>query len=263
MAGSTRRKFALGLLGLLGTGGLAAWFTKNSIIRWALGWVHNEGLRLTAAPATGEDACVLTSSQTEGPFFISSPIRRNIKEDRRGKDLILRIQIVRMPECTPLAGAMVEIWHCDADGAYSGYPEDMAHDPWKTLWVAGTGDANVAPLTTARFLRGARQTDASGVVEFDTIFPGWYEPRSPHIHFKVLVDGGESLTSQFYFTEEFCNRIYLHVSPYSVYGSSPYTPANDIALSGYLEAHGLLLNPIWSDDAPLVASAKVGMQKSA
>lgn len=263
MARTTRRRFALGVLGVGGGASLLAWFQRNSIIRWMLSFVQNDALVMSAAPAIGQDACILTASQVEGPFFIGSPLRRDIKEDRQGKEMTLRIEVVRMPECAPIEDALVEIWHCDAEGAYSGYPEDMGHDPWKTIRVAGLGAAHVEPTTEARFLRGAQRTDAAGVVEFDTIFPGWYEPRSPHVHFKVLVDDREYLTSQFYFAPEFCNRMYLHLAPYSTYGESPYRPENDPAMMANQDARGLLLNPVWDDLGPVQASARVGVQRPA
>ncbi len=266
MAKATRRKFILSFLGILGIGGVVAWVNKNGILRWMLRRTNNEGLQMSAAPKLTEDICVLTSSQVEGPFFIASPIRKDIKEDRKGKEMNLKIQIVRMPECVPIQGAVVELWHCDAEGNYSGYPEDMSHDPWKTLMLVGTSGANVGnvkPMNEARFLRGAQETDTSGQVEFNTIFPGWYDPRAPHIHIKVLINKEEYLTSQFYFNPEFCNMIYLNQEPYKIYGGSPYTPQNDFAISGHLQAEGLLLEPKWNDDLPLEASAKVGIRKSA
>ena len=262
MEKTTRRKFLFSFLGVLGFGGVTVWFKKNDILRWILRRTNNEGLKVSAAPKLTDDFCVLTSSQVEGPFFIASPIRSDIKEDRKGKEMNLKIQILRMPECVPIAGAVVELWQCDAEGIYSGYPEDIGHDPWKTLRLIGVSGENVKPLNEARFLRGVQETDTNGQVEFNTIFPGWYEPRAPHIHFKVLIDKEECLTSQFYFDSEFCNRIYLHEEPYKIYGECPYNLQNDIAISDHLEAEGLILNPKWNDNLPLAASAKVGIIKS-
>ncbi|MCI0443563.1 hypothetical protein L0152_10135, partial [bacterium] len=198
--------------------------------------------------------------QIEGPFFIAAPHRRNLKEDRRGKELHLRLQVVRIPGGAPVEGGIVEIWHCDADGVYSGYPAEVAHDLWKTLALVGLQGKHVYPMNEKRFLRGAQITDANGMVEFETIFPGWYEPRTPHIHFKIIAGDLSYLTSQFYFEPSFCNRIY-HQSPYSIHGACPYTPENDTAIRQYQNANGLLLQPIWSDSGPLLASARIGITK--
>ncbi|MFN0173913.1 MAG: hypothetical protein ACKVU0_04625 [Saprospiraceae bacterium] len=263
MKKSTRRKFLFGTLTLAGAGAVA-WFNKNSILRWLVLKNSNDGLKLNPAPLLGEDLCVLTSSQTEGPFFIASPFRKDIREDRKGKEMNLKMQILRMPDCNPIEGAVVEIWHCDAEGVYSGYPAEIAHDIWETLNLIGAKEGNVAPTNETRFLRGAQRTDANGVVEFLTIFPGWYDPRMPHIHFKVLIDEKELLTSQFYFEREFFDKLYVSVEPYSKFGKSPFHIQNDGVLGegDTDELDGLVLNPIWNDDLPLEASAKIGLKQT-
>lgn len=264
MGNTTRRKLILSFLGILGVAGITAWFKKNSIIRWMFQRVDNANLKISFPPKLEDNLCVLTSSQVEGPFFISSPIRHDIKEDRQGKEMNLRMQIVRVPDCTPIAGAVVEIWHCDAEGVYSGYPDDGAHDPWATLkfvGLAGLTGENVKPINDARFLRGAQESGTKGYVEFNTIFPGWYEPRAPHIHFKVIINNKEQLTSQFYFEQELCDRLYTSLEPYTKYGKSPYNIHNDIVLKGMTQLDGLLLKPTWNGDYSLEASAKIGIKK--
>lgn len=256
---NSRRQVLLGTLGVVAGGGFAAWSKRNSILGWAARLNRNAALQLTPAPTLDGQAAVLTPEQVEGPFFVSAPHRRNVKEDRRGKDLHLRMQVVRIPGGAPVEGGIVEMWHCDADGAYSGYPAEVAHDLWKTLALIGLQAEHVDPMNEERFLRGAQITDANGMVEFETIFPGWYEPRPPHIHFKVIAHDRLYLTSQFYFEPSFCNRIYLHQSPYSSHGACPYTAENDTAIKQYQDAKGLLLEPVWSDTAPLLASARIGI----
>jgi protocatechuate 3,4-dioxygenase beta subunit len=71
--------------------------------------------------------------------------------------------------CEPLAGALVDVWQCDAAGVYSGV-EDIA-DRFDT--------------TGKRFLRGHQVTDRQGLARFTTIYPGWYRGRTVHIHFKI------------------------------------------------------------------------------
>lgn len=262
MKKGSRRKFIVTAFSILGIGGVILWFSKSKIIRWLLLSTKNKGLTMSLAPNVSEDICILTSSQTEGPFFISSPLRNNLMEDRKGLEMNLKIQIVRAPDCLPIHGAIVEIWHCDAEGVYSGYPEDLAHDPWKTLALAGTGGDNVQPITESRFLRGAQESDADGMVAFKTIFPGWYDGRAPHIHFKILVDTKEQLTSQFYFEPGLCNQIYLNTAPYDKYGESPFTIHNDIVINEDINAvDGLLLNPTLSQTGMAQAAIKIGIER--
>jgi protocatechuate 3,4-dioxygenase beta subunit len=109
---NTRRTVVLGTLGVV-TGGGFVWFKRNSILGWAARLNRNEALQLAPAPTLDGKLAVLTPEQVEGPFFVSAPHRRNVKEDRRGKDLHLRMQVVRFPGGAPVEGGIVEMWHCD------------------------------------------------------------------------------------------------------------------------------------------------------
>ncbi len=127
-------------------------------------------------------SCTATAAETEGPFPIKDPAsleRVNIIGDRTGVDLDVEITILNQNEaCAPLAGAIVDIWHCDKDGYYSEY--------------GGTNMQQV-DFTNNHFLRGRQVTDANGKVAFTTIFPGWYQSRATHIHVHVYNGSGNSL----------------------------------------------------------------------
>jgi protocatechuate 3,4-dioxygenase beta subunit len=147
-------------------------------------------------------ACRAWAEQDQGPFHRDDePIRRDIAEDRPGAPLTLGIRITG-PDDTPLRGAGVEIWHCDALGRYSGFAPP---EPAPTV-------AQARYLPDATFLRGRQITDAAGMVEFRTIYPGWYPGRTVHIHAIVHV-GGAPLTSQLYFPEPINNTV-LATEPY-------------------------------------------------
>jgi protocatechuate 3,4-dioxygenase beta subunit len=149
------------------------------------------GARPTAesTPFDESASCVLTAEQTEGPFYIDTDsIRSDIREDRAGKELRLAIRVRAAGDCTPLANAVVDVWHCDASGGYSGVEGE-------------TGET---------YLRGAQVTDADGMVEFRTIYPGWYPGRTPHIHLKVHLDSSTLLTTQLYFDEATSDRVYAN-----------------------------------------------------
>jgi len=122
-------------------------------------------------------SCVLQREVTEGPYYLDLDlVRRDIRGGRKGTALTLRFQVVDATTCKPIPNAAVEIWHADAAGEYSG--------------VAGN---------SGTWLRGIQRADASGRVRFESIFPGWYRGRTPHIHMKVFVSGDEVHTGQVFF----------------------------------------------------------------
>jgi protocatechuate 3,4-dioxygenase beta subunit len=141
-------------------------------------------------------ACVVTPEQTEGPFFIDKRLQRaDIRADpasgalRGGTPLMLtlRVHAVGRSACLPVSGAIVDLWHCDADGQYSGVDQK----------TGGSAKEN--------FLRGYQVTGSGGTVRFITVYPGWYPGRAVHIHFKVRTrasgNKGSEFTSQLYFDD--------------------------------------------------------------
>jgi protocatechuate 3,4-dioxygenase beta subunit len=173
------------------------------------------GLNAQALPA-----CIATPAQMEGPFFVDTRLNRSdIRSDPADKSvkdgvplaLTLRVSSVTAKGCLPLAGAIVDVWHCDAAGAYSDSDRS----------TAGKG-----------FLRGYQMTDGAGAATFTTIYPGWYPGRAVHIHFKVRVMAGPALghefTSQLYFDDALSERIFTR-RPYSTRGKG-YVRNNDDGL---------------------------------
>jgi protocatechuate 3,4-dioxygenase beta subunit len=145
----------------------------------AAGWRAGAGGAGPAAVASGAVSCVLAPEQTEGPYYIDGEkLRRNITEGKSGVSLTLRALVVDASTCRPIRGAALDIWHCDAAGAYSGF---------------GAG------ATSRTFLRGIQKTDAKGFATFKTIYPGWYPGRTVHIHVKVHLGGNVVHTGQLYF----------------------------------------------------------------
>ena len=142
----------------------------------------------------------------------------------------------------------------------------LNHDLWKTVMFLNKNSKNIGdnikPVTESRFLRGAQQSDSKGMVEFKTILPGWYEGRAPHIHFKIIANEKEELTSQFYFEPKFCDEIYVSTEPYNKYGESPYTIHNDSVIHEDITAvEGLLLNPSKVGNN-LESIVKIGIQRA-
>ncbi len=248
-------KFSLGTLAF---GALAYW-QRNTVARFALTNFSN-GVEAKLAPEAGADICVLTPEQTSGPYYVKSPLRTNITEDRPGLPLKLAIEIVRVPECSPVEGATVEIWQCDARGYYSGYSKATVRAPFDTLAniLMTQKDGAIPPTDTETFMRGGQITDASGLVAFETIFPGWYDPRVTHIHIKVSKNGETFLTTQLYFPDALVADIYTNHPEYKDFGPCPYNLSNDSALRDLREETGVVLKTLRSENL-LTASVRFGI----
>jgi protocatechuate 3,4-dioxygenase beta subunit len=117
--------------------------------------------------------------------------------------------------CTPLKDALVDLWHVDASGAYSGYP----------------GQPGGQDTSGQTFLRGTQVADDEGVAMFETIYPGWYPGRTVHIHFKVYYRNNTYATSQFYFPDDFTDKVYRR-TPYSDRPNRTTRNVNDSVLRG-------------------------------
>jgi protocatechuate 3,4-dioxygenase beta subunit len=145
--------------------------------------------------------CAIMPQTTAGPFYFDPELERSdISEGREGVPLVVRLQVVD-GQCRPLAGKRVDIWHCDAQGMYSGYP--------------GQGDSRDIDTSGQKFLRGVQHTDERGIVAFATIYPGWYPGRTTHIHFKAFPDDGSSLTGQLFFPDDLSEHLFTTVAPYN------------------------------------------------
>jgi protocatechuate 3,4-dioxygenase beta subunit len=158
-----------------------------------------ESTGATTSTTSSNPACVLTPALTEGPFYFDAgQIRRDITEGRPGTPLLLALEVVSASSCSPIRDALVDIWHCDAIGLYSGYGSE------------GTAGE--------RFLRGIQVTDGSGRAEFETIYPGFYRGRTIHIHLKIHLDERTAVTSQLFFPES-VNEAVMVTSPYDASGT--------------------------------------------
>ncbi len=153
-------------------------------MRW-ISAADNSEFSPTSYSFETSDLCALNAESMTGPFFIPGTlVRRNIAEGHPGIPLRLRLKVVDVAGCRALPGAAVEIWHCDASGVYSGYP---SFSPDEIPMISPNSRRD--PSDEKRFSRGIQFGDASGFVEFETIIPGWYAPRTPHIHVRVSKPG--------------------------------------------------------------------------
>jgi protocatechuate 3,4-dioxygenase beta subunit len=146
------------------------------------------------AVASGAVSCVLAPEQTEGPYYIArEKVRRNITDGRPGTPLLLRAFVVDASTCRAIKNAAVDIWHADAEGIYSGFGEGAA---------------------SRTFMRGIQRSNAKGLALFRTVYPGWYQGRTVHIHVKVHLGGNVLHTGQLYFPDTVTDAVYRK-APYN------------------------------------------------
>jgi protocatechuate 3,4-dioxygenase beta subunit len=181
------RRELLGLLGIAG-GGLLCSSVATTV----------SGGKGTS-PRFDLPSCVVKPELTEGPYFVDEQINRSdVRSDpasgkiREGSllEVEFRVSQVGRTECKPLIGAMVDLWHCDAQGIYSDVQD----------WQSDT--------TGQKFLRGYQLTDDNGIAKFTTVYPGWYPGRAVHIHFKVRANNHD-FTSQLFFDESLTQKVHV------------------------------------------------------
>lgn len=232
------RRDTLRLLGATGAASLLGVSGQSRLLPWLLntpGAVGYEDLvtrlvrpvlfaasPLQVTKPVTEMSCVARPALTEGPFFVDELLNRSdIRSDpsnntvKPGTPLKIKFNIFRTSgsTCTPLVGAYVDLWHCDASGGYSD--------------VSGQGNPN---NLGQKFLRGYQVTDANGAVEFTTIYPGWYSGRTVHMHYKVRLFSGATktyeFTSQVMFDDTVTDQVYTQ-SPYSARPNRNTRNSND------------------------------------
>lgn len=168
--------------------------TRREVLKRAAGLGLAIGAASTGTLLAADEECKIVAAPglTEGPYFVDEILNRvDIRTDptdgsvQEGSRFDLTINLSRVDNCssTPLVGAVVDIWHCNANGDYS----------------------DVGSLVGRKYLRGYQMSDRNGQVKFTTIFPGWYRGRAVHIHFKVRTFslGAQTyeFTSQFFFDD--------------------------------------------------------------
>ena len=192
----------------------------------------------TTGTAVATPSCIVRPALTEGPYFVDEKLNRSdIRPEpttgavKPGLALVLAFNVARVSagSCVALQNAQVDIWHCDALGVYSD-----ASDP--SFNTKGQ-----------KFLRGYQVTDASGKAVFTTIYPGWYQGRAVHIHFKIrttAANGAVSdFTSQLFFDDAQNAQVFAQ-SPYSQKGTGWMKNAQDGIYTG--GGDKLLLKPTQS-----------------
>jgi protocatechuate 3,4-dioxygenase beta subunit len=151
-----------------------------------------------------------------GPYFVDNQLDRSdirvepstgVVKPGEALALAFSVQQIATGQCSPLSGAMVDGWQCDAAGVYSGVNDRM---------VGFNTEGQ-------KFLRGYQVTDANGLAQFTTIYPGWYQGRAVHIHFKIRTPVQAALADQTDKTYEFTSQLFFDDSLTDrIHGQHPY-----------------------------------------
>lgn len=223
------RRDAVRLMGMAGIAGLAG-CGASGMTNSSSSSANSTGT--STSSGSSSSACSKGISKTEGPYWVdgdtNTPNRSDIRPDTKGTvvqtgyqgvllNLSFAIYTYSASGCTSLQNARVDIWHASAQGVYS----DISSE--------NTSDDN--------FLRGYQLSDASGLVSFTTIYPGWYSGRTPHIHLRVRTyDSSGNLatnsTTQIFFNDSLSDSIYAASSYYARSGSRDTYNSGDNIYNG-------------------------------
>ncbi|KAH6717462.1 Intradiol ring-cleavage dioxygenase [Leptodontidium sp. MPI-SDFR-AT-0119] len=213
---------------------------RNVAKRDATDVSHLSSLDVTPTTSGVEDiifansTCLLSPEGEEGPYYVKGEyIRSDISEDQPGVEVIWDLQFINAETCEPIENLTSDIWHCNATGVYAG--------------VIATGNGNTADTSNIdkTFLRGLQTTDSEGVVQYTSIFPGYYSGRATHVHVETHLNGtvlpngtytGGSIAhiGQFFFDQDLITEVNA-LSPYSENTNTITENADDRVVSAELE----------------------------
>jgi len=204
--------------------------------------------------AGGGSSCELMCQATIGPCHTTSPERQDVSDGWDGMPVRLALELVD-EGCNPIEDAIVEIWHTNHQGVYSGRINAMCN----------ATEAERA----AQFFRGYQRTDANGRVDFDTCFPGWYRGRAVHIHFRVQTgtyDASDSaaavVVSQLFFTDELVSEIFDGEPLYEDFGQPDTWLTNDNIIGGTNVKTPYVCDVQRTSDGAMLASKRLVVRAS-
>ncbi|KAK6220646.1 Kelch-like protein 10 [Pestalotiopsis sp. IQ-011] len=203
------------------------------------------------------DTCILSPIVTEGPYIWprSQTLRQDMSEGQPGVPLWLDIGVLDVNTCEPLPNVLLDFWNCNATGSYSSFTGLSPNTPFLDLltelnitesdFVIGETDLHTDDTT---WLRGQWPTDAQGMMEMKTTFPGFYVQRAVHIHIQAYTDwalsengtvstGHIASTGQLYFDESVLEQI-LALEPYASHTEINRTTNAEDTLIPLGEANG-------------------------
>jgi len=245
----SRRRLMLAVLGAAGSAIVAA--CAGSTRTGSAPTASTSATASASGVPVATPTCIVTPAETEGPYFVDDRLNRaDIRVDpfdgsvRPGVSLSLTFNVAKVgTTCTALEGAQVDVWHCDALGVYS--------------------DVSAESTVGKRYLRGYQVTDSTGTVTFSTIYPGWYQGRAVHIHFKVRTFSGAQktfeFTSQIFFDDGISDEVFQQ-SPYSSRGARDTRNAVDMVYTSNNNSGAMLLANVTRSDVGYRASFGIGLR---
>lgn len=127
---------------------------------------------------TNPRPCTPTFADGGGPYYQpNSPYREQLAPpNHNGQSLTVSGRVFQNDCRTPVANAVIDIWHANENGSYE-----------------------------QNWYRGKIVTDSQGHYTFSSIIPKGYGEgtamRPPHIHFKIFIQNQEIITSQMFFPD--------------------------------------------------------------
>ncbi len=247
----TRRE-VLALMGIASVGVVAAACAPaavGSAVPSATSGASATAAAVASATTGALPACVVVPELTEGPYYVDeklerSDIRVDTSDGSTVDGKVLRIDwVVSQVDgsaCIPLEGVLVDVWHCDALGNYSDVQGEVGHD----------------------YLRGYVHTDGNGKASVTTVYPGWYQGRAVHIHFKIRTDPAEAagfeFTSQLFFDDAFSAQVYA-AEPYASKGTPDQKNESD---GIFQQSQGMTLLDVVQDGDGYATTFEIAVQSS-
>ncbi|MEO8699506.1 MAG: protocatechuate 3,4-dioxygenase [Kofleriaceae bacterium] len=200
--------------------------------------------------AAGVTACaLLVCETTEGPCTAPTTARQDVSDGMPGLPVRLALKLVTAETCEPIADAVVEIWHTQKAGVYSGTTPNPQ--------LCSGGDAEAPSLG---YFRGTQISDANGRIDFDTCFPGWYRGRAIHIHVRISVGATTFVVSQLFFADTLITEIFDDHPDYADYGQPDTANSDDNIIGSASAFTAYVLDTARMSDGAMLASKVIAVR---
>ena len=214
---------------------------------------HHSNIHVTANTSEAalfdkNPTCILAPEGEVGPFWVKGElIRSDVRDGQAGIPLILDGQFIDINTCEPIENLYWDVWNCNSTGVYSGVQSSM------------NGNGNDTSNLDKTFLRGIQKTDADGVAQFKTLFPGHYSGRATHVHViahtnahvlpnNTLTGGHVSHIGQLFFDQDLISK---------VEATYPYN-TNKVAITQNADDHVVKVETEDSDSDPFFEYSLLG-----